>query len=124
MKSLIFNFVLAIVFLTACSNPPSIGDARSIVERRIQDGGNGKIKLLSFKKTDGLAQEVMGMKCYTLMYVSEIEFTADCNWKGGYSTTERSDQTLFSGNPVRQGERKTINGSFEFVKTENGWRLQ
>jgi hypothetical protein len=135
----VFLSLIALVTIAGCSGTPTESDAQQTVQQRIQSQSNGLIKLVSFRKTNGIAQEFGGMRAYHMEYTAEIEFIDDCmwsaggmmGWQGNFSA-KRGQSQSYSANfldlsqgfrPAKKGERQSISGAFDYVKTENGWRL-
>lgn len=130
--------VLAAVILSGCApGPPSENVGRETIERQIQTQSNGKIKLVSFTKTNGKQHD----DSYQLEYKAEIEFLATGAWSRGsamdsstsfgFSTEQVAANALaqftgsiFGAMNVRQGQRETVTGVLRFEKTEKGWRGQ
>ncbi len=129
--------VLVAALLVGCSGPPSENTGRKVVERQIQTQSNGKIKLVSFKKSNGMGDDHF----YQLEYEAEIEFLADGAWARGtpmdssasfeFSTqavgntpTAQMMGAAFGAANVHRGQRETIKSALRFEKTENGWRGQ
>ena len=105
-----------------------------MLDRQIQNQSNGKIKLVSFKKTNGMEDG----NSYQLEYEAQIEFLAGpAFWNRGSAidplSFEFSNGQLGSGataqllgavvgaNNVQQGQHLTVKGVFRFQKTERGW---
>jgi hypothetical protein len=141
MKPRTFAFVttMVILLLAGCGGPPSSSDGRQQLENRIQNQSNGLIKLTSFEKTNGVAQELMGMKFYEMEYSAEIEFLDDCMWGGGGpfgwdgsfqavrgqpgTGADAFNPTFFGKQKASKGQLRKVTGKFTFQKTEAGWRL-
>lgn len=120
-------------------------DARNALESRIhsQMKPDAPIRLVSFRKTNGIQREINGMKAYDMEFSAEIEFGEKCWWSDfGDSNGQtqfyvfrfplndaderavRSMQAWASrARVVEKGERRTIQGTFRFIQTENGLRL-
>ncbi|MEY2571929.1 MAG: hypothetical protein QOJ87_142 [Verrucomicrobiota bacterium] len=132
--------ILAALMLESCSDTPSPSDARQKLANQIQQQSNGLIKLVSFEKTDGVMQEMMGIKAYQMSYTAEVEFLDDCIWTAGNnlvgwdgSFRAQRNQALSSGalndffnasqglKPAKKGEHFTFTGQMAFEKTERGW---
>lgn len=135
--------IVAVLLIGCSGSQPSAGDGKRAVLDRIQNESEGRIKLVSFKKTNGQLGELMGVQFYSLEYQAEIEFTEDCKWVtkmfglekgfrtvkpvaeprgGGFSWNKFMDETQNPGNLVKQGHRETLSGKITFEKTEQGWR--
>jgi hypothetical protein len=127
--------LLAAIFLSSsgCSRTPSEGTGHKMLERQIQNQSNGKIKLVSFRKTNGMEDG----NFYQLEYEAQIQFLAAGAWNRGNAMDppafEFSNEQLGSGataqllgavvgaNNVRQGDHATVKGAFRFQRTEKGW---
>lgn len=123
------------LLLTGCSGAPSESMGRKMIEHKIQSQSNGKINLVSFRKTNGTGDN----NFYQVEYEAVIEFLANGAWVRG-SSLDTSISFEFSiqqvGNTqmaqfvndlngatnVRQGQHTTIKGVLRFEKTEKGWR--
>jgi len=113
---------------------PSESDGRAVLEQKIQQQSKGLIRLVSFRKTDGVARETMGMKLYDLMYSAEIELTNDCywgdggrlGWQGGFFAerpTGGISQMVEYSKSGKKGQREQVSATLGFERTENGWSL-
>jgi hypothetical protein len=130
--------VCTLLFLVGCSGPPSESKGRAALAQKIEGESKGLIRLVSFQKTDGVEQVVMGMKAYRMKYTAEIEFTDDCVWGdggmmgwGGQFVAERpavhatgalSQSTKYFKSGGKE-QREQVFGTLTFQKTENGWSL-
>lgn len=132
--------IAAAIALVGCSDTPSESDARQKLESKIQQQSNGLIKLVSFQKTDGQMQEMMGMKAYEMSYAGEVEFLEDCLWSGGNNLSgwdgsfyaQRGQAAPQGGlqdffnlsqgrKPAKKGDHFRFTGHIDFEKTERGW---
>jgi len=113
---------------------PSESDGRAALEQKVQQQSKGLIRLVSFRKTDGVARETMGMKLYDLMYSAEIELTDDCfwgdggriGWQGGFFAerpTGGMSQIVEYAKSGKRGHREHVSATLGFQRTENGWSL-
>ena len=84
----------------------------------------------SFKKTDGLKSEVMGVQCYNLSYEADVIFTSDGFWLAhvyGQPLTFDFSKTgvAFGGmngqTQVHSGDHVKIGGVMVGHKSEKGW---
>jgi hypothetical protein len=139
-------FLLAASFcvvLTGCSFKPSEGDGQQAVQNQINQQAQGRIRLISFHKTNGQMAEINAVKVYSLEFQSEIEFTENCKWAIGNYGQQLSFQTSkpvtqqqggvwgqFLDNAVanpgvlaNQGQRVQLFGVIHFEKKENGWSV-
>lgn len=117
--------LLILPILISCTGGgnPSESDARKVFENQLGDNyKNGHIKLNYFKKTNGMMQEVMGMKVYTLDYEVEMKYP------NGLNTQCIREDGRFAGwhcwmvETHKVGEKLQQNGSITFTLTENGWK--
>lgn len=124
--------------LAGCSAPPSQSDGQAVLEQKIQRESNGLIKLVSFHKEDGVAQEMNGVKTYKLKYSAVIQFTDDClwgdgspmmGWQGGYKADRPSNMgagmAIFDASSHykegKKGQTENVTSWISWQKTENGW---
>ncbi len=131
------------VSATGCSSQPSGGDGERAILDRIKSQSERRIKLASFRKTNGQKGELMGVQFYSLEFQAEIEFTEDCKWvtgmfgedrglfrtrkplaqqSQGFNWIQYSDDIQNPGVLVKKGHREKLSGSIMFEKTERGWR--
>lgn len=133
-----------LVLAAGCSTTPGEADARAVVEARIRDQAEGRIRLAAFDKTNAQTGESFGVQLYTIEYSAQIEFTEDSYWKAGtalqrlyddepsFYTKSAAQTPGFWGKwimdqegyvKVRKGERRTLAGTLVFEETEKGWRI-
>jgi hypothetical protein len=124
--------LFAVAVLTGCDGTPSESDGRKLFESSIQSRCNGLIKLVSFEKTDGVQQELFGMKFYEMKFTAGIEILDDCTWniwdegKGVSASRRQPGEGLglsrnFGYNLGSKGQLCKVSGKFTFQKTEKGW---
>lgn len=116
--------------LVGCSGKPSEGMGQKALDHQIQTQSKGQIKLMSFHKTNGTGDD----KVYAVEYEAEIEFQTDGYWTHGGAMVPFGfaaqispyDRMMAAGmgaiTEVHKGQRQTINGALQFVKTEKGWQ--
>lgn len=129
--------MVAAAFLSGCSaSQPSTGDGKQVILDRIESESEGRIKLVSFLKTNGQKGELAGVPLYSMEFESVIEFTEDCQWvaesfgmRRGFKTrplgTGQNMISALGPNPgahVSKGERQKVSGAIAFEQTEKGWR--
>jgi len=126
---------LLLILIPGCtSRLPSESDGRAALEQKIQQQSKGLIRLVSFRKTDGVEQVVMGMKAYQLTYTAEIELTDDCfwgdggllGWQGNFFAerpTGGISQRVEYSKSGRKGHQEQISATLTFQRTENGWSI-
>jgi uncharacterized protein YcfL len=54
--------LLSLFIVVGCSSEPSVSDAKQQVEQIIQHNSKGLIKLIDFKKANGIETNVFGQK--------------------------------------------------------------
>ncbi len=141
-----FLFVQLIVFcglLAGCSSSPSSGDGERVIQARIKQESEGRVKLTKFEKTNGAKGELIGLTIYTLEFEAEIEFTEKCNWltgmfgqelsfrtsklvaapASGFSWNKFLDDSQNPGTAVAKGQRVQLSGVVRFTKKEKGWSV-
>ena len=143
LKTVLLCLVLVTaLLLIGCSSVPSSDDAKGIIQERINKESEGRIKLVSFQKTNGQEGELLGVKIYQLSYQGEIEFLEDCKWEKGmavnlgevhYRTVkvkpgakdfwQNWDDQMHGRQIVKKGHKEKISGNVVFEKTEKGWVL-
>ena len=146
------HLILSLLLLSSseiayCFGVPSAADAERAIQNRIKEQSSGRIGLTSFKKTDAVEGELLGVKFYSLEYQAEIEFLAACKWNittfgGALMDTEANfhtsrlpdkpagelaqftEQVTNPGTEVSKGQRATLIGAVRFIKKESGWVAQ
>jgi len=107
---------------SACgSGHPSEADGRRVLEARSKSEGD-LYKINSFRKTNGQAAEVMGVKMYGFEYEAEVECLKQ-SWSAQITPFPPPDAMF--GDAVHcstVGEVKKLKGTIRFEQTENGWR--
>ncbi|MEK6676267.1 MAG: hypothetical protein AABZ47_11520 [Planctomycetota bacterium] len=125
--------ILAATF-AGCSGQPAATAGEKLIRDKIQDQAEGRIKLVSFRKTNGQTREAFGMQEYVMEWEGEIEFLQDCRWgpfvygtytwSGDFHTDISTSRIGFGGrlDDARMGQKVRLTGSLTFRKTEKGWR--
>jgi hypothetical protein len=132
---LVFLLMATVALLVSCSSTPSSSDAQQIVQKQIEKFSQGRIKLVSFQKTNGQEGNLMGVKIYNLEYKCEIEFLDNCKWIPPFGTAklpksqgfwDKFNDDMLSGmdgrRPMKKGQKADITNQIVFEKTEKGWR--
>lgn len=119
--------LLSIFLIVGCSSKPSESDAKQAFEQEIQENSNGLIKLISFKKTNGIEKQRSklegGGAFYTMEWIATIESTCDCYWwLWDFRIQTDPDSGMRGVTYHHKGERVDVIGATDFEKTENGWR--
>lgn len=114
------------LFVVSCSNDPS-SSAKNLLENKISTESNGKIKLVSFTKNNGISREESGAKTYQIEYSAIIEYQEDC-WQENYAQNPFYVPNMRLGVDAletchHKGEKRTINSSMYLEKADNGWRI-
>jgi hypothetical protein len=135
-------FAITLLFsLLGCSSGPSSSEAEEFVRGKIDKQSQGRIKLVSFSKTNGLEATPNGVRTYQLDYEADIEFADDCrwgtqdafgHWRGDFSVFPHDPPPDYGYGPMpvlyppfreaTKGSRTKVQGSVIFQKTEAGWR--
>lgn len=115
--------------VVSTSSKPTEDDMKRRIEQLIGINSQGMIRLVGFKKRDGMEAERGGVKLYQMEWTAMIEFTKDCLWETStfeaVPPTNSLDGILFASSGYRsakQGQRIDLNGKTTFRRTENGWR--
>lgn len=118
--------------LCACSSGPSVVKVEEHLRNRVEAESEGRLKLASFRKTNAQEGELFGVPAYSLEYEAEIEVLETCFWTPRYfgeisfRTVGPDEMSIYlelqGYQRVREGERVTFTNSFEFEKTERGWK--
>jgi hypothetical protein len=98
--------LLLIPILNGCSSKPSESKAREALQLYLNEnyGTESIVTIKSFKKVNGIPEEVFGVKCYVMEFEAEVNFFPISRWG-------------------KRGDEK-LNGYVKFIKTEKGWRAQ
>ena len=120
-------FLLFLSVATGCSSKPTEADVRGLIVQKISQNSNGLIKLVGFRKTNGIEHEFGGTKVYEMEWVAELEFVADCVWDKSTFEAIPPPQGLdaflhLTKQKKAKGARVDLSGSTTLQKTENGWR--
>ena len=131
---------LTVILMASCSGSrgfPAESNGRSVLEHKVAEQSGGNIKVVSFKKTNG----VDGGQIYQMEFQAEVEFQNSGAWAKGGKLAEHvffkfSSQQVEQGfaamvaadlegwQNVRKGERQSIKDTILFQKTEKGWRSE
>jgi len=129
------------LILPSYASRPSESEGEQAIRVQIAREANGRIRLVEFRKTDGMEGQLMGYQVYGMEFAAKIEFTETCKWLIGgplvqQITFETSRAVTSSsvtrqlledaGNPgmvVAQGQQVTVTGVIQFIKKESGWAV-
>jgi hypothetical protein len=144
VTSTLFLLILLLSPELACGlGTPSAADGESAIRAAINNESAGRIKLVSFKKTDAVEGELMGFKIYGLEFQIEIEFLENCRWvdyglggtgptlhtakltpkNSNNSLTQFNENLQNPGTDVTRGQHVNVAGTVRYVKKESGWVL-
>jgi|SRR5579883_2017569 len=122
-----------VCFLAGCSGPPSENAGRRLMEKRVADQSGSAIRLVSFKKINGMLTDNL----YQMEFEAEVEFPSSGSWQRG-SAMDSSASFGFSPQQqpqnnlaqlmagamgivsVKAGEHQTVKGVLRFRKTRKG----
>jgi len=115
--------------VVSTSFKPTEDDMKRRIDQLIGINAQGMIRLVGFKKRDGIDAVRNGVKFYSMEWTAMLEITKDCLWKSAtfeaVPPTNSLDGILYASSgfqPVKQGQRIDLNGETTFRRTENGWR--
>jgi hypothetical protein len=116
--------ILAMVFSTGCiANEPSLENAKKIVENHYQK--QGCVKVIDFKKLDGIATAVMGAPSYCMQIEFNLEPVLQC-----YGVYDKQTQSFgaisrkegWQGPKlIKMGEIYPIKAKIVFQKEGSNW---
>lgn len=122
--------------------PPGEAAAEAALKARVAGESGGVAALAAFRKTDGVAEELMGRKFYTMSCEATVGFQQACIWKfrpdfmtvvsfavavptagenGGWANFLQVTQN--PGLQMKAGQRVRVVGKLIFSKSENGWKI-
>jgi hypothetical protein len=126
----------------AVGGPPGEAAAEAALKARVASESGGVATLAAFRKTDGVAEELMGRKFYRMSCEATVVFQKACIWKfrpdfmtevsfavalpGPAGTDYWANFLHVTQNPglqMKAGQRVRIVGRLVFAKSENGWRI-
>lgn len=137
--------IFCVLLIVGCSSQivsdvPKPEMAKKFLKDYIAEKSKGNIRLVDFKKRDGVAREKYGVKGYTLEFEAKVEMLKNgVWWYGGdhmyqFMTPEEGDMGWVLSNdilnpnvgvvkPAKKGEQVFIIGSMDFTKKESGWTI-
>lgn len=138
IAAITLGMAVLMMFVASCSSTPSAASAKEIINGRIERQSKGRIRIVSFQKTNGQMGEVFGVEIYQLSYKGEIEFLEECFWVKGmesgmglgpasFRTVTRQEGlrdrlgALDNRRLMQKGVKSEISGQLTFEKTEKGW---
>ena len=139
MEKRIHSLALVLgLLLGGCSGDSRPAMAETAMREKVANESQGNIRLVSFKKTDGVERDFFGQLTYEMKYEAQIEFLKDCHWisqptfewdfhttvGGPQNSLETFSPAFFGKQPAKQGDKKLIAGHMMFLKSEKGWRIK
>jgi len=104
-------FILCVgLFGCGGQSTPSESDGKAVMDN-MTAAAHVPAHVKSFTKTNGVMQDVGGVKHYTMQYEAELEYTEDVPGPLGEPQ-------------IKKGDVKKQTGSMEFQQTEKGWQGQ
>ena len=127
--------IFCVLLIVGCSSQvapdvPRPEMAQKYLENFIRERSVGKIRLAHFKKTDGVASEMFGVKNYTLEYEVKVEILEDGYWDYNVKiftfipAGEAKKENIYPAwkySPAKKGEQVFLTGWTSFTKKESGW---
>lgn len=129
------GLVALLTFLACASSLPSSQAAEEMVRQAIDKGDQQRLRLTTFRKTDGKSMEFMGVSGYELMFEATAEFsTAVLFTREGVSAMSAITTSPVNDPPDRwvsqpetgfpfamKGDRLNLKGTVSFERRESGW---
>jgi hypothetical protein len=135
-QSLRVNAVVLLTILGAgaagCTGGP-LAVARSTYEQDVTRASQGKLRVVSFEKINGVSQNMYGQRLYELDYRAVVEFAQPGWTNSGAMFTLESPYSVYDQQPTgwdawgndfkyhEAGARITFTGTMTLLKKENGW---
>lgn len=117
MKRCLLIIVSLALLLVGCSSKPSEADARKVFDQRVEKSVKaGVIKINHFKKVNGVMSP--DEHYYTLEWEAETEYLVDTE-----AQLPRMNPLAFE-RAHKKGEREKLTGSYQYERTDNGWRYK
>lgn len=130
-KRLILLGTVIALSVTSCKeNLPTEQFAKENIEEVIKLESDDEIKLIDFKKNDGLREEANGVSYYSIDFEGKISFIKDGFYYNKAYDSEKGFLRFEEKKPnyesyyyeeVTKGTEKNIKGVIHFIKKENGW---
>ena len=113
--------LMFILFLFGCSSKnPSEADAKKVFENKwAWHIKNGKIEIISFKKTNEHTDKKIGVRFYTIEYEAEIKAS---DFDFGDWQRLRSEGPIEKQKESEHEELLKIWGQVTFAQTKKGWK--
>ena len=136
-----YSWLIVPLLAVACTRPPSEDAARQALRQRIDAGNESRLRLSTFRKTDGRPAEQGGVKAYTAMFAAEAQFVSSAMYTVGDPLVSEGSQLttaeykapskgfswneFFAGSQgfhaARTGDRLFLSGTIDFELRESGW---
>lgn len=122
------------------SDRPAPAAAEDAVRAAITGPKADRLRLVEFRKTDGQAKEIMGVRVYELEFFAGVDVLEDLLYEasdhslkasesaptlgtvqGGFSWDAWFNTAVSGREMVYQGDRVALNGTVGFERKESGW---
>lgn len=116
------------VDLGSSSSGPSQDSVGQLVRNTVAAKAGGLIRVVEFKKVDGLASNMAGIAFYEMDWVANLEVLEDCWFKSETfeaSPPNSNAEILFATQrfkKYKKGQRIELSGKTSFRKMESGWK--
>ena len=140
-ESLVFIFLFILLTTISCgSDSPPVNLAKSdFMNRNVKS--QTFYNIVSFDKTDGIVTNMLGTNVYIMSWRAIIELNRDCSYyiyqgrPGAVESLMGFDISITDGPSIhifpigwkkyqgKKGQRITLDGHSDFVKSEKGWNL-
>lgn len=115
----VLAFAVLILPSVGCgAGVPSQDLARAAIKKAVDEGRENRLQLLSFKKTDGRAVEMMGLKSYEVFFEADLEFASKALFSVG-------SPLMSTGSEITTAEFREASRGFswnDFISDANGFR--
>jgi hypothetical protein len=101
------------------SNSPTDSETEAAVRAMVEQDSGGRMRVVTYQKTDGQPNEAFGIHGYTLYYAVEVEVIQPCFMDVPFvaHAPER-----FGGTNMNPGDRFKSTGKVGFERRESGWK--
>lgn len=124
-KLIILTACLLLSLLVSCSavnklkgGPPDSAEARKRFEKINEKAlSDGSFKITDFEKTNGVLQS--NGEQYTVTWKATVEYLKDVS-----VACCLQDSVYRAGGTIKTGEKREIDGTFIYFRTDNGWKMR
>jgi hypothetical protein len=122
--------------VTNCSKVPTADLGEKTLQEIADKESAGRIQIVQFTKTNGIAREVAGQKIHTLEYSATAKFPRG-GWKGGNAVVGYFESFAVADDPpggwgsfgtdwhyFEPNAQLALTGEITFEDTEKGWRYK